>query len=90
MERMFKGILIENADEQRYEIRGLGNEKLSVAELSTLFSVINQRYENLLPTTTYTNFKAEELISKISCGGESEVIAHAIVSRLWEMEVCAA
>lgn len=90
MERLFKGIFIGNTEEQRFEIRGLGNEKLSVAELSTLFSIVNQRYENLLPTTTYTNFKAKELISKISCGEESEVIAHAIVGRLWEMEVCAA
>ena len=53
------------------EITGIGKEKLSSEKLGTLFSIINYRYENMLPTITYTNLKAKELIAAISDGAES-------------------
>lgn len=71
------------------EIHGIGETPLTSSQLFRLFSVINYRYENLLPTTTYTDKKPFELCKAI-CEAENidrEILADAIVSRLWEMGV---
>lgn len=87
MEKLFKRTFSEIKSNQQLEITGIGKEKLSSEKLGTLFSIINYRYENMLPTITYTNLKAKELIAAISDGAESEVLASAIVGRIWEMGV---
>lgn len=87
MEKLFKRTFTENTSRQTLEIKDLGSEKLTKTELSALFSIVNFRYEHRLPIITYTRHKAAELIERISVNEESSVLAHAIVGRLWEMEV---
>jgi len=68
------------------DIRGLGDTPLTACQLSGLYSVVNYRYENLLPTTTHTDKKSHELCNAIESPG-CEMLAYAIVGRLWEMGV---
>lgn len=69
------------------EIHGLGEAPLSVGQLSGLFSVVSYRFDNLLPTTTYTDMGPFSLAKAICDNPEWSGIANAIVARLWEMGV---
>ncbi len=71
------------------EIHGIGETPLTASQLSGLFAVINYRFENLLPTATYTDKKPFELSKAICEAGDmdGEMLAYAIVGRLWEMGV---
>ncbi len=68
------------------DIRGLGDNPLTAGQLSGLYSIVNYRYENMLPTTTHTDKNFSELCKAIESPGH-EVMAYAIVGRLWEMGV---
>ncbi len=68
------------------DIRGLGDTPLTPSELSGLYAVVDFRYENLLPTTTHTDKKPFELCKAIESPGY-ELLAYAVVGRLWEMGV---
>ena len=68
------------------DIRGLGDKPLTVCQLTGLWAVVNHRYENLLPTTTHTDKKPFELCKALESPGY-ELLAYALVGRLWEMGV---
>ena len=87
---IFTKTFTELTTEEPLEIHGLGDNPLEQCQLSTLFAVINYRYENLLPTTTHTDKKPFELCKAICNNPDWETLAYAIVGRLWEMEVNAA
>lgn len=86
---IFTKTFTELTTEEPLEIHGLGDNPLEQCQLSTLFAVINYRYENLLPTATHTAKKPFELCKAISEGSDPdfETLAYAIVGRLWEMGV---
>lgn len=86
---IFTKTFTELTTEEPLEIHGLGDTPLTTGQLSTLFSVVNYRFENLLPTTTHTDRKPFELCKAISEGSnpDFETLAYAIVGRLWEMGV---
>lgn len=69
------------------EIRGLEESRLTAAQLSGLFSVVNYRYENMLPTTTYIRVTPDVLEATLCEAGENDggVLAYAIMGRLREM-----
>ena len=68
------------------DIHGLGDTPLNPGQLSGLWSVMNYRYENMLPTTTHTDKNSSELCKALEISGY-ETLAYAIVGRLWEMGV---
>ena len=69
------------------ELYGLGDAPLAPRRLAALWSVVNYRYENLLPTTTHTDMGPWELC-KALCGAPGyETLAYAVAGRLWEMGV---
>ncbi len=61
----------------------LGKEGASSWVLTTLFQIINGRYESLLPTIVTSQYTLEGLERRMSRGGETET-ARAIVSRIRE------
>lgn len=71
------------------DICGIGEAALTPRHLSCLYAVVHYRYENLLPTTTHTDKNPLELCKAICNTGDpvDELLAHAIVGRLWEMGV---
>lgn len=87
MEKIFKRTFSETKSDEKIEITGIEKRKLTSEELSALFSIINYRYEHMLETITYTDLKPKELISAISENAASEMLASAIVGRIWEMGV---
>lgn len=87
MEELFTKTFSELTTAEPLEIHGLGDTPLTADELSGLFAVVDYRYENLLPTTTYTN-KGPFSLSKAICSlSRQETLAYAIVGRLWDMGV---
>lgn len=86
MKGFFSKTFSELTTPEPLEIHGLGDTPLDPEQLSGMFSVINYRFENLLPTTTYTSKKPYELCRAIESPG-CEMLAYAIVGRLWEMGV---
>ncbi len=89
MKEIFAKSFTELTTPEPLEIHGIGETPFTTTQLSGLFSVINYRYENLLPTITYTDKKSFELCKAICEAGDmdGEMLAHAIVGRLWEMGV---
>ena len=87
MKEFFEKTFSELTTEELLDIYNLGDNPLNQCQLSTLFAVINYRYENLLPTTTHTDKKPFELCKAICSDPDWETLAYAIVGRLWEMEV---
>ena len=85
---IFKKSISELYGPEVLEIRGLGEEPLTPEQLSGLRSVVEYRFEHLLPTITYTDKKSPELCKALEVPGH-EMLALAIVCRLWEMGVCA-
>lgn len=65
-------------------IDDLGKEPPSDWVLSRLFSIVNARYEAMLPLIITTNYEKSKLIERLSKHGDSDT-AEAIVSRLCEM-----
>lgn len=61
----------------------LGKEGASSWVLTTLFQIVNGRYESLLPTIVTSQYSMEGLERRMSRGGEAET-ARAIVSRIRE------
>ncbi len=79
----------ELTTEEPLDIRGLGESPLTVNQLSGLFAVVSYRYENMLPTTTYISM-ASDVLKAALCKArdvEGDMLAYAIVGRLWEMGV---
>ena len=66
-------------------IDDLGQENITDWSLMMLYDIINDRYENCLPTIITTNFSDEDLIRIWSQKANNEWTARAIVSRLHEM-----
>ncbi|NLZ96331.1 MAG: ATP-binding protein [Bacteroidales bacterium] len=65
-------------------IDDLGKESPTDWALATLYNIINDRYENMLPIIVTTNYSDVRLIRRLSKNGDPET-AKAIVSRLHEM-----
>lgn len=89
MKEFFAKTFSELTTPEPLELRDLGDTPLTPAQLSGLYSVIDYRFENLLPTTTHTDKKPFELCKAICNTPVYDTLAHAIVGRLWEMGVCA-
>lgn len=64
-------------------IDDLGKEKCSDWSVSTLYQIINDRYEQLKPTIITTNYNENMLINRQSVNNDDSTI-RAIVSRLHE------
>lgn len=62
----------------------LGKENANQWAVTTLFQVINSRYENMLPTIFTSQYSLPDLERRMSRSGEAES-AKAIVSRISEM-----
>ncbi len=90
MNEFFEKTFSELTTAEPLDIYSLGDTPLDQCQLSTLFAVINYRYENLLPTITHTDKKPFELCKALCNDPDWETLAYAIVGRLWEMEVSAA
>lgn len=90
MKEFFTKSFSELTTPEPLELHGLGDTPLAPGQLSGLWTVINYRYENLLPTTTHTDKKPFELCKAICNNPEYETLAYAIVGRLWDMGVISA
>ncbi len=89
MKEFFAKTFSELTTEEPLDIRGLGESRLTTDQLSGLFAVVNYRYENMLPTTTYISMTSDILQAAMCKAGdvEGDMLAYAIVGRLWEMGV---
>ena len=87
MKELFDKTFSELTTNEVLEIRGLGDKQLSATQLTGLWSVVNYRYENFLPTVTYTDKALSDLCKAINTHPELENLAYAIVGRLWDMGV---
>lgn len=87
MKEFFTKTFTELTTSEPLEIHGLGDTSLTPGQISGLYSVINYRYENLLPTTTYTDKKMDEMYKAICNTPDCDILAYAIVGRLWVMGV---
>ncbi|MCL1935101.1 MAG: ATP-binding protein [Defluviitaleaceae bacterium] len=66
-------------------IDDLGKEKPTEWKLSTLYSIINARYEKILPTIVTSNHDPKSLVYRITPPNGDTITAEAIVDRLGEM-----
>lgn len=64
-------------------IDDLGKEQVTEWSVPVLYSVLNERYEALLPTIITTNYNTSALAEKLSAKGDTETAA-AIISRFVE------
>ena len=62
----------------------LGKEQCSDWSISTLYSIINDRYEDMMPTIITTNYSADELVRALTPKGYDDSKIVAIISRLRE------
>lgn len=65
-------------------IDDLGKEQCSDWSMSTLYSILNDRYEDMKPTIVTTNYNAEGLVSALTPKGFDNTKIVAIISRLRE------
>lgn len=65
-------------------IDDLGKEQCSDWSMSTLYSILNDRYEDMRPTIVTTNYNAESLIGALTPKGFDNTKIMAIISRLRE------
>ena len=65
-------------------IDDLGKETCSDWSMSTLYSILNDRYEDMKPTIVTTNYGAEDLIKALTPRGYDNTKIVAIISRLKE------
>lgn len=63
----------------------LGKEQCTDWSISTLYSIINDRYERMLPTIITTNYNSDDLVRALTPKGYDNYKAVAIVSRLQEV-----
>lgn len=61
-------------------IDDLGKERATEWSVPILYRIINDRYENMLPTIITTNYNTDSLIEKLTVSGDRET-AEAIISR---------
>lgn len=66
-------------------IDDLGKEQVTDWSISTLYNILNDRYEDMKPTIITTNFGADDLIEVETPRGFDGSKARAIVSRLREV-----
>lgn len=66
-------------------IDDLGKEQVTDWSISTLYNILNDRYEDMKPTIITTNFGAEDLVDAETPKGFDGSKAKAIVSRLREV-----
>lgn len=66
-------------------IDDLGKEQCSDWSMSTLYSILNDRYEDMKPTIITTNYNADGLISALTPKGYDGTKITAIISRLREV-----
>ena len=65
-------------------IDDLGKEQCSDWSMSTLYSILNDRYEDMMPTIVTTNYNTDALVSALTPKGSDCTKIVAIVSRLRE------
>lgn len=65
-------------------IDDLGKEQCSDWSMSTLYSILNDRYEDMKPTIVTTNYNADDLIAALTPKGFDNSKIIAIISRLRE------
>lgn len=65
-------------------IDDLGKEQCSDWSMSNLYSIINDRYEDMKPTIITTNYSAEDLVRALTPKGYDSSKIVAIISRLRE------
>lgn len=65
-------------------IDDLGKEQCSDWSMSTLYSILNDRYEDMRPTIVTTNYNVDELIEALTPRGSDDTKIVAIISRLRE------
>ena len=87
----------DNSDATEYEILkayktvdllivdDLGKEQCTDWSVSTLYSILNDRYEDMKPTIITTNYNADELVRALTPKGGDGTKARAIISRLREV-----
>lgn len=61
-------------------IDDLGKERATEWSVPILYRIINDRYENMLPTIITTNYNTDDLIDKLNASNDNEK-AEAIISR---------
>lgn len=65
-------------------IDDLGKEQCSDWSMSTLYSILNDRYEDMKPTIVTTNYNADALVNALTPKGFDNTKIVAIISRLRE------
>lgn len=65
-------------------IDDLGKEQCSDWSMSTLYSILNDRYEDMRPTIVTTNYNADGLVNALTPKGFDNTKIIAIISRLKE------
>lgn len=63
----------------------LGKEQCTDWSMSTLYSILNDRYEDMKPTIITTNYNTEELMRAMTPRGFDDTKIRAIISRLREV-----
>lgn len=63
----------------------LGKEQCTDWSISTLYSILNDRYEKMLPTIITTNYNSDDLMRALTPKGYDNYKAKAIISRLHEV-----
>ena len=63
----------------------LGKEQCTDWSMSTLYSILNDRYEDMKPTIITTNYNTEELLRAMTPKGFDDTKIRAIISRLREV-----
>jgi DNA replication protein DnaC len=63
----------------------LGKEQCTDWSISTLYSILNDRYEKMLPTIITTNYNSDDLTRALTPKGYDNYKAKAIISRLREV-----
>ena len=65
-------------------IDDLGKEQCSDWSMSTLYSILNDRYEDMKPVIVTTNYNADQLAAALTPKGFDNTKIIAIISRLRE------
>ena len=63
----------------------LGKEQCTDWSISTLYSILNGRYEEMRPTIITTNYSGEDLVRALTPRGYDNLKVQAIISRLREV-----
>lgn len=66
-------------------IDDMGKEPPTEWAVSTIYNIINGRYEAMMPTIVTTNYGESELIRRMTVSGSDPITAEATVDRLREM-----